>query len=103
MPVRPSVRMEKLGFHWTDFHEIWQLNIFQKMYPENSNFIQSDKKRGTLYKDQYVFLVTSCLIHLRMTTAPESFVDRIKIHILSFINFFNIRAVCEMCSFIIYS
>jgi hypothetical protein len=22
MPVRPSVRMKKLGFRWTDFHEI---------------------------------------------------------------------------------
>jgi hypothetical protein len=22
MPVRPSVRMEQLGFHWMDFHEI---------------------------------------------------------------------------------
>ena len=21
--VRPSVRMEQLGSHWTDFHEIW--------------------------------------------------------------------------------
>jgi hypothetical protein len=28
--VRPSVRMEKLGFHWTDFHEIWHLNNFLK-------------------------------------------------------------------------
>jgi hypothetical protein len=22
MSVRPSLRMEKLGYHWTDFHEI---------------------------------------------------------------------------------
>ena len=25
-----SVRMEQLGSHWTDFHEIWYLNIFRK-------------------------------------------------------------------------
>jgi hypothetical protein len=23
MYIRPSVRMEQLGSHWTDFHEIW--------------------------------------------------------------------------------
>jgi len=27
-PVCLSVRMEQLGFHWMDFHEIWYLNIF---------------------------------------------------------------------------
>ena len=26
----PSVRMEQLGSHWTDFHEIWYLSIFRK-------------------------------------------------------------------------
>jgi len=32
--VRPSVRMEQLGSHWTDFHEIWYL-IFSKICWEN--------------------------------------------------------------------
>jgi len=36
----PSVRMEQLGFHWTDFYEIWYLSIFfSKIYRENSCFI----------------------------------------------------------------
>jgi hypothetical protein len=26
----PSVLTEQLGFHWTDFHEIWYLSIFRK-------------------------------------------------------------------------
>ena len=30
MSARPSVRMEQLGSHWADFHEIWHLNIFIK-------------------------------------------------------------------------
>jgi len=30
MSVRPSVRMERLGSHWTDFHEILYLSIFRK-------------------------------------------------------------------------
>ena len=32
--VRPSVRMEHLGSHWTDFHEIWYVNTscWSRMY-----------------------------------------------------------------------
>jgi hypothetical protein len=36
----PSVHMKKLGSHWKDFHEIWQLNIFRKICLENSSFIE---------------------------------------------------------------
>jgi len=35
-----SVRIEQLGFHWTDFHEIWYLNILLQICLENSNFIK---------------------------------------------------------------
>jgi len=31
LAVRPSVRMEQLGSHWTDFNEIWYLSIFLKI------------------------------------------------------------------------
>ena len=30
MSVRPSARMEQLGSHWTDFHEILYLSSFRK-------------------------------------------------------------------------
>jgi hypothetical protein len=30
MSVRLSVCMEKVGFDWTDFGDIWYLNIFRK-------------------------------------------------------------------------
>jgi len=29
--VRPSVRTEQLVSHWTDFHEIWYINMFQNL------------------------------------------------------------------------
>jgi hypothetical protein len=29
-PVCPSVRMEQLGFHRTDFHEMWYLSAVRK-------------------------------------------------------------------------
>ena len=30
LSVRPSVRMEQLGSHLMDFHDIWYLKIFRK-------------------------------------------------------------------------
>jgi len=30
MSIRPSVRTEQLGSHWTDFHDILYLGIFRK-------------------------------------------------------------------------
>jgi hypothetical protein len=35
----PSVRMEQLGSHWSDFHEIWYFSIFWKSVGKNSSFI----------------------------------------------------------------
>jgi hypothetical protein len=35
--VRPSVRMEQLGFHWTDYHEIIHLSVLRKSV-EKFNF-----------------------------------------------------------------
>jgi hypothetical protein len=32
MSVRPSVCMEHLGFHWTDFCETWYLSNFRKSF-----------------------------------------------------------------------
>ena len=32
--VRPSVRMEQIGSHWTDFHKIRYLSIFRKSITE---------------------------------------------------------------------
>ena len=43
LPVRPSVRIEQLGSHWTDFHEIWYLNIFRKSVEKIQLSLNSDK------------------------------------------------------------
>ena len=32
MFVRPSVRMEQLASHWTDFHEILYLRFFENLF-----------------------------------------------------------------------
>ena len=46
MSVRPSVRMEQLDSHWTDFHEILYLSIFGKSVEKFQALIKSDKKNG---------------------------------------------------------
>jgi len=42
VPICPSVRMEQVGSHRTDFHEIWYTSIFffRKICGQNSNFIK---------------------------------------------------------------
>ena len=45
MSVCPSVRLEHLGSHWTDFHEI-RYDYFSKTYREDSIFIKSDQNNG---------------------------------------------------------
>ena len=43
-----SVRMEQLGYHWMEFHEIWYLSIFRKkkIAEENLASLKSDKNNG---------------------------------------------------------
>jgi len=43
LSLRPSVRMEQLGPHWTDWHEISRLNIFQKSVENIQLSVKCDK------------------------------------------------------------
>jgi len=43
VPVRVSVRMEQLGSHWKDFHEIWYLNIFRKYIEKIQVLLKGNK------------------------------------------------------------
>jgi hypothetical protein len=48
MSICLSVRMEQLGFYWTDFNGTWYLGIFRK-YVEKIQFsLKSDKNNGYL-------------------------------------------------------
>ena len=42
LSVHPTARKEQLGYHWTDFHEIWYLStfFFSKISPQNSSLIE---------------------------------------------------------------
>ena len=41
-----SVRMERLGSHWSDFSEIWHLSIFRKSVEKIRVLLNSDKNNG---------------------------------------------------------
>jgi hypothetical protein len=38
--VRPSVRYEEFGSHWTDFHENLDMSTFRKSVDKSSSFIK---------------------------------------------------------------
>ena len=44
--VRLSVRMERIGSHWTDFHEIWYLRLGRKYVEKAQVSLKSDKNNG---------------------------------------------------------
>jgi hypothetical protein len=46
MSIHPSVLMEQLGPHWTDFREIWYLSIFQKYVENIQVWLKSDTSNG---------------------------------------------------------
>jgi hypothetical protein len=46
MPIRTFVRMEELGFHWTDFHAIFIRVFFEKSIEKIQVSLQSHKNNG---------------------------------------------------------
>ena len=46
LSVRPSVRMEQLDTHWTDFHEILYLCIFRKSVERIQISLKADNSNG---------------------------------------------------------
>ena len=56
MSVCLSFSVEKLGFHWTDFHEILYLNTFQKSVEMIPVSLKSDKNNGYLpWRGTYIY------------------------------------------------
>ena len=54
-----SVRMEQLGSHWTDFHEIWHLRIFRKYFEKIKFHWNLPRITGNLHQYQYTFMIIS--------------------------------------------
>jgi hypothetical protein len=54
--VCPRVRMEQLGSHWRDFHEIWYLSIIRKFVEKIQISLKSGKNNGYFtWRPMYVY------------------------------------------------
>ena len=72
LPACLSIRMEKFGFHWTDFHEIWYLRITRKFIEKIKVSLKSDKNNGYLIlRPMCVFLIISRSVLLRTRNVLE--------------------------------
>jgi hypothetical protein len=45
--VGPSFRVEQIDCHWTDFHEIYHLNVIRKLVEKIQISLKSDKNNGS--------------------------------------------------------
>jgi hypothetical protein len=84
-----SVRIEQLGSHWTDFHDAWYLNIFQKSFEKIPISLKSDKNNSTLYQDVCTFMIISPSVPLTMRMSRIKVVEKVKTHIACSITSFR--------------
>jgi hypothetical protein len=54
--VRLSVRIEQLGFHWTNFQEILYLSIFRKSVEKIQVSLKSDKNNGHFTRRRPIYI-----------------------------------------------
>ena len=78
MSVCSSVRMEQLGSHRTDFHDIWHCQDF--FFFENMSrkfkFNQNLKRMTcTLHKDQQTFMIISGSVLLKIINVSDKVVE----------------------------
>jgi hypothetical protein len=78
MSVCPSVRMEQIGCHWTDFSEIWW-GVFFNYLSRNFKFHYTlTRITGTLHEDLCTFKIKYHWIILRMRNVSDKFVEKSK-------------------------
>ena len=88
MTVCPSVRVEQLGSYWMDFHEIWQLYVFQKSVEKYQVLLKSDHYDGySTWRPMCVFNHISPSYFKTRNTADKSCWENQNTHFM-FNNFF---------------
>ena len=81
--VHLSVRMEQLGSHWTDCHEILILEFLWKICRENSSFIKLWLEQWILYMRSSILLRQHLAeFFLESETFQTKFLKTIKTHLL---------------------
>jgi hypothetical protein len=70
-----SVRMEELGSHWTGFHAIWHLCIFENMSIKFEVYSNLTRIMSTLNDNQYPLTLTLLMsyiyIYIKLLLKPE--------------------------------
>jgi len=80
--------MERLGYHWPYFYEIWLLNIFRNSVEENWSCIKIWKEKRTLYLKTCVDLWSYLAQYfLELEMFQTKVIDKIKTHILCSVTF----------------
>jgi hypothetical protein len=94
--VRPSVRIEKLGSHWKDFHEFSYLSIFRQTVEKIQFSLKSKRITVTLHEDQYTFFIYLAQFFSEWGIFQTNFLNEIKIHFVFNKIFFENHALWEI-------
>jgi hypothetical protein len=58
MSILPFVRMEQLGWHWTDFHEIWYMSICWRPVEKIQISLKCCQNNGSYtWRSVYIFII----------------------------------------------
>jgi hypothetical protein len=76
LPLCPFVRMEQLGSHWTDFHEIWYLRVFFSGNLSRKSIFDSNLTRVTDRPTWREYLCHSVVISHRILLGLRNIVDK---------------------------
>jgi hypothetical protein len=75
-----SVRMEKHGSHWKDFHEIWYFSIFRNSIKKIQVSLKSDHNNGYLiWRTLYIMIACHWIL---LGIRKDKFIEKIKTQIL---------------------
>jgi len=89
--VCPSVRLSawyKLGSHWTDFHEVWCLNVLWKYVEKCQCSLKSNKNKWCFtWRPIYIFIICLSIV-LKVRNISYRVLETIKTNILFTIYFF---------------
>ena len=85
---RLSVRMEQLGSHWTDSHDIWYLSIFRRPVEKMQVSLKSDK-----YNGHFTWRPICIFDHISLSSSwirnvSDKLAEKIKKHTLCSATFF---------------
>jgi len=96
LSLHPSVCIEHLDSHWTDFHENWYLRIFLKSVKKIQVSLKLDENKGYFTWWQSTFFIIHCLFLLRMIKVSDKSCIENQNTCFVFSNFFFNRAVYEI-------